>query len=552
MNVSLKRAVCTVATSAVVASGLTLSAGGTAAADPGRHAGPTAQAPAAPGGVADSLLVVEQATQILGSGNVGSTLTRRLPVWDIIQVLPILNVLDVQNETQWLADGVPISGATGDTFVPSIDQAGQEIRALVTGKLLGLLPVESLSNAIPIVGGGGDGGGGTGGGTGDPGDQVLELLSSLQLLGTPNVDSLLSIAQPLWSLPGVSTAYQWFRDNVPIPGATGSTYIPSLEDAGHEVYARITGTLEGLPVVNMLTDRLTIPAAQLEATSKPRITGTPTVGSPLQMQAPTWDPADAQVSAVQWLRDGTPVPGATSATYTPVADDLGHRLTVQVTGHKEGYTDQTVTSDPVTVVAGDALTPTMRPTLSGRPSVGDVLTVDPGTWSSEQVPDFSYQWNRDGRPIPAATSAFYLVRPEDAGHQLSATVTAERTGYQPGTSTTQSMAVAQVETRTTTKVAKKRARHGKRARLVVTVHAGQVEPGGTVAVRDGKRTLRTLTLSPNGKATTKLPKLKPGKHKLRAVYSGDGATTASSSRVTKLKVLKHKGKKGHKKHHHRH
>jgi hypothetical protein len=33
-----------------------------------------------------------------------------------------------------------------------------------------------------------------------------------------------------------------------------------------------------------------------------------------------------------WLRDGVAIPGATTATYTPVAGDAGHQVTCQVTG----------------------------------------------------------------------------------------------------------------------------------------------------------------------------------------------------------------------------
>jgi putative cell wall-binding protein/sugar lactone lactonase YvrE len=48
----------------------------------------------------------------------------------------------------------------------------------------------------------------------------------------------------------------------------------------------------------------------------------------------------------QWLRDNkTAIAGATSSSYTPTRADLGHYLTVKVTGSKTGYTSVSVTSD---------------------------------------------------------------------------------------------------------------------------------------------------------------------------------------------------------------
>ncbi|MEC9051932.1 MAG: hypothetical protein VX747_05685, partial [Actinomycetota bacterium] len=87
---------------------------------------------------------------ISGLGGVGETLTLSLPEW---------NLLGVSNEVQWLSGGSPIPGATGTSFVPTLEQAGSAVQAQVTGTVLGLLPVTYLTNAIPIPLPGGGGGG---------------------------------------------------------------------------------------------------------------------------------------------------------------------------------------------------------------------------------------------------------------------------------------------------------------------------------------------------------------------------------------------------------
>ena len=65
----------------------------------------------------------------------------------------------------------------------------------------------------------------------------------------------------------------------------------------------------------------------------------------------------------------------------------------------------------------------------GSPQVGEDLVVDPGDWTRSGQPvitdDFTYQWLRNGKAIPAATSEWYTVQGGDAGARLSARVSPE-------------------------------------------------------------------------------------------------------------------------------
>jgi N-acetylmuramoyl-L-alanine amidase-like protein len=69
----------------------------------------------------------------------------------------------------------------------------------------------------------------------------------------------------------------------------------------------------------------------------PTITGTPAPGQPLTVTPGSYNPADA-TSTYAWLRNGTPIAGATAATYTPVGKDIGAALSVQVTTGHASYT----------------------------------------------------------------------------------------------------------------------------------------------------------------------------------------------------------------------
>src|SRR6185437_7390128 len=147
------------------------------------------------------------------------------------------------------------------------------------------------------------------------------------------------------------------------------------------------------------------------------------VGATLNANAGKWTPAGA--SAYQWLRNGDPIAGATSAAYVPTAADEGKAISVEVTESAAGYADDTVTSAPVSVplVEGPAVEHTVvgTPTLSESPRVGATVTAAPGEWSPAATP--SYQWFRDGAPIAGATGSSYEVTAADAGHQLSVEVT---------------------------------------------------------------------------------------------------------------------------------
>ncbi|GAA1740556.1 hypothetical protein GCM10009809_40070 [Isoptericola hypogeus] len=119
-----------------------------------------------------------------------------------------------------------------------------------------------------------------------------------------------------------------------------------------------------------------------------------------------------------------------SATYYSGGDTTsGKTVTVESCGSAVTGADIAVT-----------MTNTARPTLSGPPAVGTAISVKPGTWN---VPNatYAYTWLRDGAAIQGATSSSYRPVAADAGHQLSARITARHVDYRDATSTTTSAKV---------------------------------------------------------------------------------------------------------------
>jgi hypothetical protein len=86
----------------------------------------------------------------------------------------------------------------------------------------------------------------------------------------------------------------------------------------------------------------------------PVITSTPTVGSKLTTTAGLWNiPTKYSSPPVEylWLRNGSPIDGATKATHVVTVDDYGTHLSVQVVVHLDGDAESVVSATTVPVAA---------------------------------------------------------------------------------------------------------------------------------------------------------------------------------------------------------
>ncbi|PVG82734.1 hypothetical protein DDE18_10235 [Nocardioides gansuensis] len=263
------------------------------------------------------------------------------------------------------------------------------------------------------------------------------------------------------------------------------------------------------------------------------------VGQTVTSTLPTWNQAGV-TSTYQWLRDGANIGGATAATYVLSAADYGKSVSLKVTGKKDGFSDGTSVSNSIGVSAGGALQATAPPAITGTAVVGNSLRVSTGSWA-EPGGTFGYQWLRTGAPIPGATTPSYTLKPGDAGKDISATVTARKAGFSDGAAAAAAVAVPKLVSSTVATLSKTRTSPAKRVKIGITVTVPGVKgPVGPIKVYDGAKRLKTLTLvsTRDGKIGWRLPKLKVGKHKIKAVYSGNASTASSKSKIVKLYVVR--------------
>ena len=168
----------------------------------------------------------------------------------------------------------------------------------------------------------------------------------------------------------------------------------------------------------------------------PTVSGTRKVGSRLTATAGTWSPADVAL-AYQWLRDGTAIGGARSATYTAVPADLGKTLSVRVAATKSGHSALSKTVSAGKIAAGtQQVTGTAK--VTGIPKVGKTLVVKAGRATGAKV---SYQWLSNGKTIKGATRSSLKLPRTLAGKKVTVKVSYTRIGYRTVVQTTKALVV---------------------------------------------------------------------------------------------------------------
>ncbi len=126
---------------------------------------------------------------------------------------------------------------------------------------------------------------------------------------------------------------------------------------------------------------------------------------------------DSATESFQWLRNGTPIPGATLSTYTTTAADAGTVVQCQLfnVNPNAGATE---VGDYVPLTPAAASPPTAPPRPYAAPSTSGSLSVPgpaadrtltcvPGSWGGS--PTFAYQWYKSGVAIPGATLSTFTV-----------------------------------------------------------------------------------------------------------------------------------------------
>jgi hypothetical protein len=139
---------------------------------------------------------------------------------------------------------------------------------------------------------------------------------------------------------------------------------------------------DALPVIRRRAkeriDRFHEPAQPAVSVTRPgTVTGTPSLGQSLTAEPGEFAPADA-TATYTWLRDGTEIVGATTATYQTVPEDVGTQLTVRVDLAKEGYASATELLTVLGLVTAPSSVTLRTVPRPGRVAVHVEISAPPG------------------------------------------------------------------------------------------------------------------------------------------------------------------------------
>ncbi len=195
-------------------------------------------------------------------------------------------------------------------------------------------------------------------------------------------------------------SYQWFKDGVAIPGATGpALLLPAVQAGAAGDYSVAVGNSVGSATSATATLTVVAEAGAPAATQQPAAQ-TAVVGDSVTF---TVAATGAEPLAYQWLKDGMPIAGATSPTFTRTGLQLSDAGFYSVT-ISNGIGSVTSAPVPLTVRATPIVSPV---TIVMQPAPRTAFVGDTVSFSviAQGAPPPSYQWFKDGAPIAGATAA---------------------------------------------------------------------------------------------------------------------------------------------------
>jgi Carboxypeptidase regulatory-like domain len=158
----------------------------------------------------------------------------------------------------------------------------------------------------------------------------------------PQVGYPLTVSLGAWTPGGAAVALQWLVNGQPIPGATGTSYTPTLATLGRTIAVRATASLPGYASATVTTPPTNAVSKQVQNYLRPRLKGTAEVGERLRAKPGLWRPLGAVTFRYRWYADGHHIRGARDVRLRLTSAMKGTKIVCSVTGSAPGL-------DPVKV-----------------------------------------------------------------------------------------------------------------------------------------------------------------------------------------------------------
>ncbi len=286
---------------------------------------------------------------------------------------------------QWRRNGTAIAGATAASYTTPVTAVADD------GALFSVLVTNAVGNATSR----------------NARLSVSPAPVAPSITTQPQAASVTAGQTASFSVAATGTApltYQWRRNGVPVTGATSASYTTAATTVADD------GALISVVVTNIAGSaasadaRLTVAPAPVA----PTITTPPAAVTVQSGQTATFTVVAGGTAplAYQWRRNGTPIMGATGASYTTPATvdvDTGARFSVVVSNVAGSVTsaEATLTVTPAPVV----------PTITAQPQGVSAVEGQSASFSVTATGSapLAYQWRRNGTAIAGATASTYVT-----------------------------------------------------------------------------------------------------------------------------------------------
>ncbi len=321
---------------------------------------------------------------------------------------------------RWKAGGSDV-GTDSASYIPGPAEAGRTVTVTVTATKAGYAPSSTTSAATAAVA-----------------DATFATGPTATISGPAEVGRTLTADEGVASPTPDSYAYQWFADGASLSGADSRSFRLTSAQRNATLTVEVTAVKAGYGSASNLSEPTdVVGAGRLSLTGSLSVDGTAKVGQTLTATSSVESTPSATLSG-QWLRDGSPVAGATSPTYTPTNADAGAGITYQVSASRDGYDDARLTSSSAGPVEGGVITPS-APTVTGKPTVGSPLTASVGGFDPSDA-EVAFVWKRGVTTV--GNGGTYTPGADDAGQALRVIATYTKDHFDTAGSSTTTDAVA--------------------------------------------------------------------------------------------------------------
>jgi hypothetical protein len=231
----------------------------------------------------------------------------------------------------WKRGGVPIVGATRNNYVVTVADGGSQITVEVTGSRVGFQTASKTSLETVAVAA-----------------SAFVAAPNPTISGTAILGQRLTIGRGVWS-PSAALTYAWKRDNVEVVGATRNNYVLGTADIGKKISVVVSGSKTGYETtLKESAQTAAVAGASFVTAPTPVITGAARVGQKLGIDRGIWSPSAC--IAFVWKRNGDTISGAVNSSYRLTIADLGAKITVELTGSRNGFQPTAKVSAPSATV----------------------------------------------------------------------------------------------------------------------------------------------------------------------------------------------------------